>query len=105
MQLLERVVDGPGPVGRRLLGAAEGEVAVRGPEGRGAPVGGVAEELGEPAGKQRPEGGHGAADDGEVDLDGRPDVGDVVVADALAEVEEAVDVDEADDGDDGDPGE
>ena len=63
-----------------------------------------AKELGEPAAEERAEGGHGARDDGEVDLDGRPHVGDVVVHRLLTEIEEAVDVDQPDDGDDGNTG-
>lgn len=46
----------------------------------------ASKQLGEPATEERPQSRHGTADDGEVDLDGGPDIRDVVLAELFSEV-------------------
>lgn len=109
MQVLERVVAVADVGAVVVVGeVGSGRGAGRGAVGHGVRVGARlaarvgAEDLGVPLAEEGSEGGHGARDDGEVDFDGGPDVGDVVVSRFFAEVEEAVDVDDSDDGDDWD---
>lgn len=99
-EVLEHVVHGS--IALPVLGAVRSDVGgltmgvgVRSASSLGAAA---AEQTGCQAGEERSKGRHRTGHDGEVDLDGGPDVGDIVASRLLAQVEETVHVDQTNDG-------